>query len=59
MSQTELSSLKIKKNGSNNIMKGIPLVVAYHHFLKSLSAIINKNFSLLYMDKDVKRVFSP
>lgn len=40
-------------------MKGIPLVVAYHHFLKFLSIIINKNFSLLHIDEDGKKVFTP
>lgn len=40
-------------------MKGIPLVVAYHHFLKFLRVIINKNFSLLHIDEDGKKVFTP
>ena len=40
-------------------MKRIPFVVTYHPLLKSLSAITDKNLSILYMDKEVKRVFTP
>ena len=38
-------------------MKGIPFVVTYHPLLKSVNAIIDKNLVILYMDKEVKRVF--
>ena len=37
-------------------MKGITLAVTYHPLLKSLSAMIDKNVSILYVDKEVKRV---
>ena len=47
------------RNDKNHNMKGVPLVVTYHLLLKSLSAIINKNLSILCMDKEVKRVFAP
>ena len=40
-------------------MKGIPVVVMYHPLLKYLSAIIDKNLSILYMDKDMKKIFTP
>ena len=40
-------------------MKGIPLVVTYHSLLKSLSAIITKNLSILHLDKEMKKVFTP
>ena len=40
-------------------MKGTPLVITYHPLLKSLSAIIDKNLSILYMDKEVEKVFNP
>ena len=39
-------------------MKGVPLVVTYHPLLKSLSAIIDENLSIFYMDNEVKRVFT-
>ena len=35
------------------------MVVTYHPLLKSLSKIISKNLHLLYMDEEVKRVFTP
>ena len=37
-------------------MKGITLAVTYHPLLKPLSAMIDKNVSILYVDKEVKRV---
>ena len=40
-------------------MKGIPLVITDHPLLKSLNAIINKNLSLLYMHRDMKKVIYP
>ena len=39
--------------------KGIPLVITYHSLLESLTAIIDKNLSILCTDKEVKRVFTP
>ena len=33
--------------------------MTYHPLLKSLSAIIDKNLSILYMDKEVRKVFNP
>ena len=46
-------------NGKHNSKKGIPVVVMYHSLLKSLSTIISKNLHLLYMDEEVKTVFTP
>ena len=47
--------MKLKSNGNNHNVKGIPLVVTYHPLLKSLRAIIDSNTD---KDKteDVKRV---
>ena len=45
--------------GKHNSKKGIPFVVTYHPLLKSLSKIISKNLHLLYMNEEVKRVFTP
>ena len=47
--------MKLKSNGINHNVKGIPLVVTYHPLLKSLRAIIDSNTD---KDKteDVKRV---
>ena len=33
--------------------------MTYHPLLKSLSAIIDKNLSILCMDKEVRKVFNP
>ena len=46
-------------NDKHNSIKGIPLVGTYHPLVKSLSKIISKNLYLLYLDKEVKRVFIP
>ena len=52
--------LNVKKsNDKNHNMKGILLVVTYHPLLKFLSAVIDTNLIILYMDKDVKKVFTP
>ena len=37
-------------------MKGVSFVVENHFLLKSLSGIIDKNLSILYMDKKVKGI---
>ena len=57
--QVKFSNLRLKSNDKNHNTvwkKNILLVVTYHPWLESLSAIINKNLSNLHMDKDVKRV---
>ena len=59
MSKVMFSNLRLKSNDKNHNRKGIPLVVTYHPLLKSLSAIIDKNLSILHMDKEVKKVFTP
>lgn len=37
----------------------IPLIFTYNPSIKCLSKIVNKNLYLLYMNDEVKRVFSP
>ena len=59
MNKVKFSNLRLKSNDKNYNMKGIPLVVTYHPFLKSRSAIIAKNLRILRMDKEVKKVFTP
>ena len=58
MSKEKFSNLRLKSNDKNHNMKGMSLVVAYHSLLKSLSAIITKNLSILHIDKEVKKVFT-
>ena len=40
-------------------LKAVPFVMTYHPKLKSMSKVILKYLDLLYMDKEVKRVFTP
>ena len=39
--------------------KGVPFVLTYQPLFKSISKIINKNLNLLYMDNEVKKLFTP
>ena len=39
--------------------KGISFVITYHPSLKNIGSIINQNVYILYMNEDVKRVFTP
>ena len=59
MNKVKFSNFRPKSSYKNHNMKGIPLVVTYHPLLKSLSGIIDKNVSILYMDKEVRKVFTP
>ena len=59
ISKVKFSNLRLKSNDKNHNMKEIPCVVTYHPLLKSLKAIIDKNLSILYTHKEVKRLFTP
>ena len=52
MNKVKFSNFRSKNTDKNN-MKGIPLVVMDYPLLKSLSGIIDKNLSILYMDEEV------
>ena len=39
--------------------KCVPFVLTYHPLFKSMGKIINKNLYLLYMNNEVKKVFTP
>ena len=58
MNKAKFSNLRLKSNDKNHKMKGILLVVRYQPLLKFLSGIIDKNLSNLYMDKEVKKIFT-
>ena len=47
-------SQKFKRIG-----KGVPFIVTYYPLLDTLSSIIHKNLYLLYMNQEVKNVFTP
>ena len=53
MNKVKFLNFRPKNSDSNHNMKGIPLVVTYHPLLKSFSGIIDKNLSILHMDKEV------
>ena len=48
---------KISSTRKDNT-KGVPLVVTYPG-LKNINEIINRNLHLLYMDQEVRKVFTP
>ena len=53
MNKVKFSNFRPKNTDKNHNMKGIPLVVMDYPLLKSLSGIIDKNLSILYMDEEV------
>ena len=57
---TEMNKVKFPfvENKNNKKKKGIPFVVMFHPLLKSLGSILNKNYYLLQMNDEVKKVFS-
>ena len=44
---------------NNKQEKGVPFVVTFHPHLKVLQRIVDKRLHLLYMNDEVKRVFTP
>ena len=40
-------------------MKGIPLVITYHYLLKDFATVIRKYLYILYLNKQVKKNFTP
>ena len=59
--QKEMEKVKFSKISSTrkDNTNGVPLVVTYHPGLKNIDQKINKNSCLLYMDQEVKEVFTP
>ena len=59
---SEMNKVKFSFIDSNNRnrtnRKGIPFVVTFHPLLKCLGNILHKNFYLLQMNEEVKKVFS-
>ena len=59
---TEMSKVKFNvdnKRSNNRQKEGVPFVVTFHPKLRVLQNIINKHLYLLYMNDEVKRVFTP
>ena len=40
-------------------MKGIPIVITYHPLLKDFASVIRKHLYILYLNKEVKEIFTP
>ena len=60
--KTEMSKAKFNvhnKRSNNRQKKGVPFVVTFHPKLKFLQNIINKHVLLLYINDEVKKVFTP
>lgn len=41
------------------VTKGVPLVLSYHPLLKPVGTVLHKHLYLLYIDKEVERLFTP
>ena len=61
--EQEMEKVKFFKNGNmvrqQDPRKGVPFVLTYHPLFKSMGKIINKNLYLLYMNNEVKKMFTP
>ena len=57
----EMKKVRFSEQGqkSKKVEKGVPFVVTYHPLLSKLSSIIHRNLYLLYMNQEVKNVFTP
>ena len=41
------------------MIKGVPLIITYHPLLKSVDKMTRKHLYFLYIDSEIKKVFSP
>ena len=61
--EQEIEKVKFFRNGNvlrqGDPRKSVPFVLTYHPLFKSMGKIINKNLYLLYMNNEVKKVFTP
>ena len=60
----ETETSKVKFSGrrvfhTTKAEKGVPLVVTYHPLLKTIGKIIHDNLYLLYMNEELKHLFTP
>ena len=60
--EQEMEKVNFVKNGNavrqRDPRKSVPFVLTYHSLFKSMDKVINKNLNLLYMDNEVKKVFT-
>ena len=61
--ESEMKKVKLASKNRNTkrgkSLKAVPFVMTYHPKLKSMKKVILKYLDLLYMDNEVKRVFTP
>ena len=61
--ESEMKKVKFTSKNRNSkrgkSLKAVPFVMTYHPKLKSMKKVILKYLDLLYMDNEVKRVFTP
>ena len=59
--EKEMQKVHFSKQGqiSKRAEKGVPFVVTYHPLLNKLSSILHRNIYLLYINLEVKNVFTP
>ena len=50
---------KVKFLGTAKKMKGIPLVITYYHLLKDFGSVNRQHLYILYLNKQVKEIFTP
>ena len=57
----EMKKVRFSEQGqkSKKIERGVPFSVTYHPLHSKLSSIIHSNLYLLYMNQEVKNVFTP
>ena len=61
--ESEMKKVKFVSKNRNTkrgkSLKAVPFVMTYHPKLKSMKKVIHKYLDLLYMDNEIKRVFTP
>ena len=59
--EKEIQKVHFSRQGqkSRKVEKRVPFVVTYHSLLNKLSSILHRNLYLLYMNQEVKNVFTP
>ena len=59
--EKEMEKVRFFKQGQKpkRVKKGVSFVITYHPLLNTLSSIIYKKLYLLYMNQQLKNVFTP
>ena len=52
-------TFKKRDTKRNKLLKAVHFVMAYYPKFKSMNKVVLKYLDLLYMDKELKRVFNP